>query len=407
MPYPPHGGVRQRSYNLMRKIAEKNDLHLVAFNQHALINNDKDLYLAKQEFLKFCKSVDVHDIPSNFNKLKWYWLVFSSLFNYKPQRLKWTYSKKFREEIRRKLKELNADLIHVDTIGLLQNLDIINRNSSVVTVLNHHNIESHMMFRRFRTEKNIFKKTYFYIEALKLQRLEKKFCGIFDLNLVVSDLDKKRLVEINSEIQVAEAPNGVDVHYFSPMNLEQTPNTLIFAASMDWYPNHHAMIWFVNNVWPSLKVKIPAMKLIIAGRNPQKSLQKLCSGDTDIQLTGFVDDIRPIIEKASIYICPILDGGGTKLKLLDAMAMEKAIVSTTFGSEGLNVENNRNILIADSPEEFVNKIMILNKDLEMRKQLGKNARDLAVREYSWEKIGRDVNELYEKFVFKPEVSQIK
>jgi len=391
LPYPPKGGVMQRSYNLIKEIAKENEVCLFAFNQKAWLPTKEDIIKAKKEFERFCKKVEVFELPSDKSKFAWYKLVIKSFFSKDAYTINWTKSKIMAKRIKEFLATNHIDLIHCDTIGLAEYVKDI---KGVPKVLNHHNIESHMMLRRAKREKNPLKKLYFYIEGIKLRKYEKQVCPKFDMNLVVSELDKKRLLNIALNSKVEVIPNGVDTSYFKPHGNKCLKHNLIFAASLDYYPNEGAVIFFMQKIWPVLKKKNSNITFTITGRNPSKCIRKIASADSNINVTGYVEDVRPLIDKAEVYICPIRDGGGTKLKLLDAMAMGKAIVTTSIGAEGLEVIHEKHVLIADDPKIFASQILLLFNNPALRKYLAQNARQLVEERYSWKIIGKKLNNIY-------------
>ncbi|MEM4483275.1 MAG: glycosyltransferase family 4 protein [Candidatus Aenigmatarchaeota archaeon] len=180
-------------------------------------------------------------------------------------------------------------------------------------------------------------------------------------------------------------PPGVDLEFFKPSNTESTDPTILFTGSINYIPNISAILWFYYKIYPYIKQKVPNVKFYIVGRNPSARIMKL-SIDKSIIVTGEVEDIRPYFAKASVFINPIvLDDGGIKNKVLEAMAMGKAIVSTPLGARDLNVIDDKNILIAQNEIDFANKVIELLKDENKRKKLGKEARKFVEKNYSWEK----------------------
>jgi glycosyltransferase involved in cell wall biosynthesis len=164
---------------------------------------------------------------------------------------------------------------------------------------------------------------------------------------------------------------------------------------MNWYPNLHAMTRFLDTLWPRIKSRAPGVRLVIAGMNPPQSLVARGRSDASIDVTGFVEDIRPVIDAAALYVCPILDGGGTRLKLLDAMAMGKPIVATPFAIEGLDVRDGHDVIVREFGEAFVDAVVCALGDHGMRKAIGDNARATAMRHYAWAGIGRRLHEAYQ------------
>jgi len=392
LPYPPKGGVTQRSYNLIQEVSKRNEVFLFAINQRAWLPTEQEVLKAKVEFERFCNLVKIFELPSDKSKFAWYKLVIKSLFKKDGYTVNWTKLNKIVIKLKKFFDDHRVDVVHFDTIGLAYYERYIPKG--IFKVLNHHNIESLMMLRRAKNEKNLIKKIYFYIEGIKLREYEKKMCPLFNINLVVSDLDKERLLSIIPDLNIDIIPNGVDINYFKPLKINFKKKNIIFAGSLDWYPNDDAVIYFIKDIWPIIKKRYQTVTFTIIGRNPSNRVRKLVEKDAFLRLTGFVDDVRPFFNEAEVYVCPIRDGGGTKLKLLDAMAMGKAIVTTRVGAEGLDVENERHVVIADDPKNFALQISRLFENPSFGEYLGKNARQLVEDKYSWEIIGKKLNNIY-------------
>ena len=186
----------------------------------------------------------------------------------------------------------------------------------------------------------------------------------------------------------------MDTNFFKPKGLKQEERTLIFVGTMNWYPNIEAVLYLCNQVMPLLRERCDSITLKIIGANPPAEILKFNSTTTDIKILGFVDEIRDHIEKATLYVCPIMDGGGTKLKILDALGMGKAIVAHRIASEGIDVMESENIVFADTPAEYCTAIVSLMNDSEKRTRLGEAARKLAIERYDFESIGQSLSNYY-------------
>jgi glycosyltransferase involved in cell wall biosynthesis len=198
-------------------------------------------------------------------------------------------------------------------------------------------------------------------------------------------------------------PTGVDVEYFRPLD-DEIENTLVFTGSMDWLPNEDGICYFAQEILPKIRREIPNVKLNIVGRKPSARLQALARGDVNhIHLTGWVDDIRPHLGQGAVCVVPLRIGSGTRLKIFEAMAMAKAVVSTTIGAEGLPVQHGSEILLADTPDAFAESVVILLRDNARRKTLGRAARELVESKYSWASVARQFALALEKALPRPAV----
>lgn len=395
VPYPPKGGVMQRSYNLMKEISKYHKLHIICFTQKSLQPTKKARTTAIEGLSNIGEITDVFEFDSDKSQLSNIVLAAKSLFTMSPYTVNWLKKNGVSESIQSVINKHNIDLVHFDTISWASYIDDV---TGCKLVLNHHNIESHMMLRRAKQEINILKKLYFYQEGWKLKKYEKRYCKRFDLNITCSKIDSQRLLEDTPELFIEDIPNGVDLEYFHPQGLKQVPHSIIFAGGMSWYPNVAAMKFFTLEVLPSLIKKIPDVQLNIIGRNPPQWLKELGNKSNNVTVTGFVDDVRPYLEQASVYICPINDGGGTKLKILDALAMGKAIVAHHIACEGIDVIEDENVCFAETPEDFEKKIIHLFNNDALRIKLGNKGSQLIKKQYSFESIGQKMNELYSDLI---------
>jgi len=284
------------------------------------------------------------------------------------------------------------DVVHVDTLGLMPYADCF---PDVPIVLNHHNIESQMMRRRSAKERRFLYRLYFRRDAEKLERCERIFCRRAAVNITVSTLDSERLREIAHGAETVVVANGVDIEYFKPrVPSEGQSRGLIFVGTLNWYPNQEAIRYFLSDVWPQLLADDPERRLTVIGRDPPPFLLAAARSGT-VSAPGFVDDVRSYLADAAIYICPIRDGGGTRLKVLDALAMGKPVVGTGLAVEGLDLVEEEHYLRAESPDAYVRQIRRLEKDPALRERLGRTGRRLVEERYSWDVIATKLCEAYE------------
>jgi len=395
VPYPPKGGMLQRSYNLLREAAKENRVFLLAMRQKAIHPMAEDVSEAVSHLGKLCEYVKVIDNPWERHPIFWYYLVFYSIFTKKPYTVNWTTSGRMREKVQHILNNEKIDLIHYDTVGLGE---YVFGENGIPRALNHHNIESDLMLRRAEKEGNPIKKLYYLMEGKKLANYERSKCRLFQKNITVAEVDSEVLCRLVPGLDISEIPNGVDIDYFKPQGIPIRKNRLVFAGSLNWYPNVKAVEYLCSEIWPLLKRAVPGAGLLIVGRNPSPEFIKKYNAVDGVEVLADVDDIRPYIEEAEVYVCPIRHSGGTKLKILDALAMEKAIVAHPVACEGIDVRHEKNVLLAETTEKFVEAIVKLLGDAELRVQLGKNGRQLVEEKYAYSFIGKKLNCLYEELL---------
>jgi polysaccharide biosynthesis protein PslH len=394
VPYPPHGGVLQRGYNLIREIGKRNTVHLLAFVHPDVLGTVELLDESRRALGEHCRTIEYFELwpkKSKANRIAGLlWGGVSGLpFSVLAHR-----SGKFEASMAAVLRREMIDLVHFDTLALGQ----FGRDTKgIPRVLTHHNIESQLMQRRADTEGNPLAKLYLSQQARKISAYELAECGKFDLNVFVSDTDaaslKSRLPGIRAEV----IPNGVDLQYFK---LDRTDDvagrpTLIYTGGMNMFANRDAVLFFLREMWPAIKQGVPEVRFYAVGQDPPAELLRMAEADPSVVVTGFVDDIRPLVAQSAVYVVPLRVGGGTRLKILDAMAMERAIVSTSVGAEGINVTSGKNILLVDEPAEFAAKTLELLRNPDRRSSLGLEARNLVESEYSWDRIGGKLQVAYE------------
>jgi len=390
IPYPPKGGVLQRSYHLVNELAKYHEVDLLAFNQHGLIGPLFDSVAtgvreADAAMGKICRRHRFFEIPSEVRSGGKYALALQSLVT-APYNINWLRSTEYADAVRAWTRDKQYDVIHFDTISLIPFFDCIPPNTT--TVLDHHNIESHMLLRRAGNEPNALKKFYFWQEGVRLQHYEKKYCPQFSLNITCSDVDTERLRELSPASKVVTVPNGVDLDYFKPLQQTRNGKRLIFVGTMNWYPNIEAVMYIADHIWPALKAKHADLEIDIIGANPPDSIRNLVQRLPGFNVHGFVDDVRPYIDNAAVYVCPIRDGGGTKLKILDAMAMAKALVAHPIACEGIAVSNGSNVSFAETPDAFVQAVDNLLRNPDNAHAMGQRARELMEATYGYHSIGQ-------------------
>lgn len=293
----------------------------------------------------------------------------------------------------KKISELIAenkyDLIQVEDIVMCQYLP---KAINTLKVLDMHNIESELMRRYAKEEKNIFKKIYAVLTARKLEAYENFVKKEFDLILVCSEDDRNILLRRGGFEKVELIPNGVDCSYYDIKNEEAIPNNIVFVGSMDYHANITGMKYFLKKIFPAVIKRHEDVKLYIVGKNPSKDI--LHFTNKNITVTGAVEDVRPYLSSAKVVIVPLLVGGGTRLKILEAMAMGKAIVSTSVGSEGISVKDGHNIIIADTVDQFTQGISLLLENDALLTQIGDNAKEFSRLHYDWKIITTKLHDLY-------------
>jgi glycosyltransferase involved in cell wall biosynthesis len=221
------------------------------------------------------------------------------------------------------------------------------------------------------------------------------------VNAVVSREDGDSLRRNCPEAVIRVVANGTDINYFTPNPGAIEPDTLIFAGSLNWYPNVSALRFFRDRIWPRLKAAVPDIQFTVAGHSPVAEIVAWAASDDAVELVDTPADIRPWIDRGAVFVCPIVDGGGTRLKLLDAMSSGKAIVTTSVGAEGLGVENGLQAIIADTEDAFTEGTLEILKDPALRNSLARCGREFVERNFAWSTIGMELESAYSRLRARP------
>ena len=249
-----------------------------------------------------------------------------------------------------------------------------------------HNVEYLIWKRLAEVETRWWRRALLGIEWRKMRRAEARACRDARRSIAVSDDDCRRLRDLAPGAAVVPMPTGVDVEYFRPVPGAEIADRLVFSGSMDWYPNEDAILHFLEQMLPRIRRRRPGATLTVIGRHPSDRLRAAAAAAGGVHVTGTVDDVRPHIAAGAVYVVPLRVGGGTRLKIFEALAMGKAVVSTTIGAEGLDVAPGRHAVLADGAEAFSEAGADLLEDDAGRAALGTAGRALVEARYAWPRV---------------------
>ncbi len=288
------------------------------------------------------------------------------------------------------------DAVQMESIHLVLYLETIQKlNNPPPAILDWHNIESELMRRYAEGTSNPAKKLIAKRTAQLLENLENQALRSFTAHTVVSERERDKLLARYPGAPIRVIPNGVDTAAFRGDRVSNPSGrqTLLFVGSMDYHANSDAVLWFCRAIWPGAAAEFPQLDFKIVGRNPPDSVKALAG--PRIIVTGTVDDVRPFYHEAFAVVVPLRVGGGTRLKILEAMAAAVPVVSTNLGAEGIEAQHQREILLADSPEEIIASIRALLTQTELAPRLRTAALTLVARHYDWGVLGKKLADLYE------------
>lgn len=387
LPYPPDGGVAIRSYHIMRLLAERYEVTALCFFRVNERPTPAQVAESVEAISAFAK-IEAFPIPQEHSRIRLLWDHLRSVLTRRPYTVYAYESPAYRGRIREVLERTRPDLVHMDSLDLSGYLDLVDPAGTVCV---HHNVESALLRRRADAERSWWRRAYLRLQADLLDAEERRWCPRLGLNVAVSP-DDRAIFEHNAPgARWAVVPNGVDVDYYRPG--AEGADGLVCVGATTWFPNRDALFFFCHEIQPHLNAARHAPVRWV-GRSSSED-RETCGRDFGVELTGYVDDTRPYLERAGCFIVPLRVGGGTRLKILNAWAMGKAIVSTSIGCEGLDAVDGENILIRDGAREFAEAIDRVLTDPDLRRRLGAAGRRTAERVYGWDIIGREMAGLYE------------
>jgi glycosyltransferase involved in cell wall biosynthesis len=423
LPNPPHKGTTIRNFNLIKQLSRRHEVHLLSF-----IRSEEDQPWV-DELRKYCRGVETVIAPEHRMWRRLVTFFFSPL----PDMAVRLPSAEFQARLEAYLERENFDIVQVEGIEMAPYALAIKGYGLAATLLtglglyaqgvtfpalarckvvfDDHNAEHVLQKRAFETDRRYpskwHKALYSLVQYRKLRQYEVTVCRAADHVVAVSDTDRIALQGIAPGVEVTVVANGVDSAYFSSGALPESHSisqskirhlaSLVFTGTLDFRPNIDAVVWFCEQVLPHIKKEVFHIHLYIVGKSPTRDVRRL-GEDAAVTVTGYVGDVRPYIAHAKIYVVPIRMGSGTKLKVLEAMAMGVPVVSTTLGAEGIAVTPGQDILIADDPVEFAAQVVALMNDEPLRKSMSARGRALMESRYDWQVVAPALEQVYETLV---------
>ncbi len=374
MPLPQNTGKKLRTFNLLKRLQKS---HRITYVCHG--NGQKEF--------EGLENVSIITVPHRIRKQAgpaFYADLGRNIFSPRPYIVDSHYSRAMAETVRKTLGGAKYDLVHCEWTPYTEVLK--NSLASHASVLSAHNVEAQIWRRYFEHERNPARKIYIYLQWQKLHRYEARSCHRYSRVAVVSPSDRDLMERWYGCRDAAVVPNGVDEAYFAPRECAERPLSLVFTGSMDWRPNQDAMKYFLEEIYPRIEERVPGVSLSIVGRNPPGWLCESTARFPNVKVTGTVEDVRPFIAEGALYIVPLRIGGGSRLKILEALSMEKTVLSTTVGAEGLETRGGKHLLIQDNPQAFAETAAEVLRRPEDFKHLGKKGRELVLKAYTWDAI---------------------
>lgn len=389
-PYPPDDGEKLRVFNLIRHLSH-HDITLVC-----RVMNENELR-GVPVLEQYCRQVKYAFIPSpasNLIRLRW---CFPFVFSRYPISLATVYFSEIAGILQELADDELFDIIQIEHSSLTVYLDQVEFANRPPKLLTLHNIDSIRNERLLRTMKWGGEKVYLYINQLRFRSWERASIRRYECIVTMSEKDRSDIAALAADSEVVVVPNGVDTDTLKPLSNVTTSGTLLFVASMDSESNHDGAIYFLKEIFPLVKSRYPKASVWMVGRRPRQELLDFHNGD-DIIVTGGVPDVTEFYGRAVVAVVPLRSGGGTRLKILEAMAYGVPVVSTSIGTEGLHVENRTHLLIADEPSAFADALGCLFDDAELCSTLVSSARRLVEEEYDWHVVASRQDRIYQRLM---------
>jgi polysaccharide biosynthesis protein PslH len=383
--YPPNTGGRIRTSKLFEKLAREHEIVWVCLRRPEETDQQVEMMRACCARIETFPFVEAPKFTPRF-----YVDLARNLASPYPFVVQKYYQPALRARILELLRTERFDVLLCDF--LQPSLNVLDLPFEP-RILFQHNVESVIFERHYQETPRPAAKAYLYLQWKKLLWFERRAVRWFNHNIMVSENDCQTMARLYGVTHASSIPTGVDADYYRPEGGESGQNDLVFTGSMDWLPNVDAVTYFARQILPRLRTELPGVRLWVVGRKPLPALAALAREHPEIVVTGTVEDVRPHIARARIYVVPLRIGGGTRMKIFEAMAMGKAVVSTRVGAEGLPVTDGHDIVLADEPEALARQIVDLARDQARRRALGEAARRLVTENFTWDVVAKRFGEI--------------
>jgi polysaccharide biosynthesis protein PslH len=379
LPYPPRWGFGTRVYQLMRQISSRHHATLLCYAP----SGDENVVALGREMV--VEAVDRERESVAGKRLT----QLRSLASRLPYDCYTTHSRAMQEAIDRLFAERSFDVVQLEST-LLRPFRL---PAGTAVVLDEHNIDYEVYARMHGNERHALRRWYYRSQERRFRRYEQHSWQEVSACVMTSDREAEIVRSYAPDTLVATVPNGVDVDYFQPAESEVEPHSLVFNGVLDYRPNIDGVEFLVDEVLPLLRERWPDVSLTIVGRGSPAAIEALRRQGVDA--TGEVPDVRPYLRRGAVVVVPIRMGSGTRLKVVEGLALGRPLVSTTVGHEGVDVRDEEHLLIGDDAEAFAAQVGRLFEDPALGVRLGSAGRELMEREYSWDSAGRRLDEVHQ------------
>jgi sugar transferase (PEP-CTERM/EpsH1 system associated) len=388
--FPADTGGKIRSLNIFSRLAKRAEIHAVSFAEP---NGGMAGISAMNRI--FASYTPVFRRHARKYSATFYSELLANQFSSWPYFLAKCNTSDFRRVVGELAGSKRFDLVFCDFLQTAAPLRDVTAQPKVVF---EHNVEFLLRKRKWQSEAQPLRRLVYAREWKKTWRIEADVCRSFDHVITVSEDDRQTLAHEFGTARSSSIPTGVDTGFFHPFTDSPEPGRLVFVGSMDWDPNQDGALWFLRDILPRIRKAIPRVSFTIVGRAPSARLRAIAEKEPGVEITGWVPDVRPHLAKAEVVVVPLRVGGGTRIKIPEAMAMGKAVVSTPIGAEGLPFSDRQQIRIAEQPEEFAWAVVELVNNVHLRNSIAHAARAAVLTRHGWEPVVARVEEILEQVV---------
>lgn len=391
LPYPPHQGASLRNFYILKGLAQHHTVSLLSFSDRVASRERID----KGPLPGLLESISIEATPRRSRRER----LLRLLTSREPDMAYRLASNPFTVRLRSLLQDQAFDIVQIEGLELAYTLPIIRSLSPRSSILfDNHNAETALQRRAFLTDLQSPARwplaLYSWAQVGRLERFERWICGQADAVTAVSEADRRALAVLVPEQSITVIPNCIDVSSYVDVPSDNVPAfDLVFSGKMDYRPNVDAVLWFAHAVWPRIREARPETTLGIVGQKPHQRLDALRDAP-GITITGWVEQVQPYLAGATVFVMPFRMGSGTRLKLIEALAAGKPVVSTTLGAEGFGLRSGQGLLLADTPNEFATAVLTLLTQPEQRARLAAAGRQIAHR-YDWRQVVPRFEEVHE------------
>lgn len=384
-PYPLTTGAKIRTFNLLKALAGEFEIHLLT-----VLNSEEEkgyIPIWEQAGLTcHCLSSDRLNNPIG-KRLD----ALSSFLLSEPYLTRHYTFRAYRRQIDQLMRETIYDVIHCDSISLTGNLEGLEKNRLVLT---QHNIEQIIWAGYVEHAGRSLTRVFYQNQYRKVKRLEENLAETYGHVVTVSEEDRRRLATTFPSDRIVVAENGVDPQAYEADGPLETRRGVVFTGSLDWHPNVDGLIFFADDIYPHMRQILPGCPIAVVGRRPSPPLRNRLADIPESILHADVPRIQPYLHAARVMMVPLRIAGGSRLKILEAMASGLPVVATTKGAEGLAVKDAENIIIRDDPEQFASAIGELCRNDDLWRRISRRGRELVLERYAWNKVARPQAELW-------------